>query len=263
MKKVFSVFGLLSRNTIYKIFTVFVVLGAVESVWFWKKMKEQLALQNQLELAGVGGGSLEYLVNSSHLFGWYTLAFVLITVFLAFSTCNWGSVQGYTLKRLRVSEWEIFWIQSVYNFLCYVLLMGVQLGFLFVIGYFYRMQYADTTNQTMFLAFYRNAFMHSILPLEEWPRLLINLLMYGGMAVTAASVPYFQRNKKFGWEAIVVMGILAVGFEAELGSAVPYVLALIVVSLTVHVIPRVYLLCLEPIRANWIDYVATQENMKE
>lgn len=262
MKKVISVFELFVRNTVYKIFMIFVALGVVEIVRFWTRMQEQIALQESQE-GMVGGGSLEFIVNSSSQYGCYTAAFVLITAILGFSTCNFGSVQSYILKRLRISEWELFWIQSVYNVLCYVLLMGVQLGFLLVMGYLYMTHNDDVTNQTLFLAFYRNAFMHSILPMEEWSRLVVNLLMYGGMAVTVASVPYFQRNRKVIWEAVVVMGILAVGFEAELGSAVPYSLALIVVSITVLSIRRVYLHFVESIKVNWINYVADQENMKE
>ena len=245
MKKVLSVFELLTRNTIYKILFVFVALGGVELLMFWNRLKEQLDLQNQYGYGEVGGSSFEYIVNSSHQFGWYTAAFVAVTVILGLSTCNFGSRQGYTLKRLRVSEREVFWIQSVSNFLCYVLLLGVQLGILLIMGCLYIKYMGTATNQTMFLAFYRNAFMHSILPMEEWPRMIINLCMYGSMAVTAATVPYFQRNKKFGWEAVVVTGILAVGFEAELGSYVPYSLLLILVSLTMLSVRRVYILSME------------------
>lgn len=262
MKKIISILELLTRNTIYKIVMVFAVLGVVEIFNFWNKMQEQIALQNQQE-GFVGGGSLELIVDSSSQFGWYTIAFVLVSAILAFSTCNFGSMQSYTLKRLRVSEWELFWMQSVYNFLCYVLLMGVQLVLLLIMGYLYVKHADDATNQTLFLAFYRNAFMHSILPMEEWARLFVNLLMYGGMAITAATVPYFQRNKKLIWEAVVVMGILAVGFEAELGSYVPYSLALIVVSLTILAIRRVYLHCEKTIRESWVGNVTTQENIIE
>ena len=240
MKKIISVFELLERNTIYKMFMVFTTLGVVEIAFFWNSMQEQIVLQNSQQ-EGALGGSLELIVTSSYQYGWYTVAFVLLTMILVFSTCNFGSVQSYTLKRLRISEWKLFWMQSIYNFLCYVLLIGVQLGFLLVMGYLYTNHNEDATNQTLFLAFYRNAFMHSILPMEEWSRLIINIFMYGGMAVTAATVPYFQRNRKLIWEAVVVMGILAVGFAAELGSYVPYSLALIVVSLTILAVRRVYL----------------------
>ena len=263
MKKVLSVFELLVRNTIYKVLMVLVAAGVVEIVSFWNRMLEQLALQSQPAGAGVGGNSLELIVESSNQYGWYTVTFVLITAILGFSTCNFGSVQSYTLKRLRVSEWELFWIQSIYNFLCYVLLMGVQLGFLLIMGYLYVTHNMDATNQTLFLAFYRNDFMHSILPMEEWLRLFINFILYAGMAVTAASVPYFSRNKKIIWEAVAVMGILAVGFEAELGDHVPYSLALIVVSVAILAVRRVYLHCMEPIRVSWVDNVVTQEKINQ
>ena len=248
MKRVVSVFELLIRNTIYKILLVFLVLGGVEVFNFGNQLQEQFALQNPPDATGVGGGSLELIIQSSNQFGWYTVAFVAVTLILGFSTCNFGSVQGYTLKRLRISEWEVFWIQSIYNFLCYVLLVGMQLGLLLVMGYLYMTQEETATNQTLFLAFYRNPFMHSILPMEEWSRTLINLCMHVSVSVAVATVPYFQRNKKFGWEAVVVTGILAVGFEAELGSAVPYSLALIMVSLTVLAIRRVYLHSVERVK---------------
>ena len=82
MKKIISVFELLIRNTIYKILFVFVALGGVELLMFWNRLKEQLDLQNYSETHGIGGSSLEYIVNNSHQFGWYTLAFVTVTLIL-------------------------------------------------------------------------------------------------------------------------------------------------------------------------------------
>ena len=235
MKKGVSVFALLARNTIYRILAVFVVMGTVEIFSFWKKMQESLHSE----------GSFEQVIERSNQFGWYTIAFLTISLILGISTCNFGSMQGYTIKRLRMSEWKIFWIQSSYNLMCYILLMGVQLGLFLGMGQLYAAFHADVTSQTLFLAFYRHDFMHSILPMEEWARWGLNLLMYGGMGIAIASVPYFQRKRKFGWEAVVVAGILAVGFENELGSPVPYCLTVTILGLAILAASRVYLLVTE------------------
>lgn len=244
MGKIVSVFELLARNTIYKILLIFTALGIAEIWQFINRLQEQLALQNKADVSGAGG-SLELVIESSGQYGWYTIAFILISVILGFSTCNFGSVSGYTLKRLRISEWEIFLVQSAYNLMCYIMLMGVQLGLLLVMGHLYMTQADDVSSQTIFLAFYRHDFMHSILPMEEWMRYLTNLLMLGGVSVTVAGVPYFQRNGKFCWEAVVTVGIMAVGFEAGLGDVVPYTLTLIILGLSVFVASRVKICYME------------------
>ena len=51
---------------------------------------------------------------------------------------------------------------------------------------------AILSNQTVFLAFYRNKFMHSLLPMEDiygWCTLIFFILMTGGLAA------YFARSQ--------------------------------------------------------------------
>lgn len=238
MKKVLSVFELLTRNTIYQILLVLVAMGAMEIYRFSVKMQELLNLGMQADYRA--GYSLEQIVELSDIDGWFGLAFVFVTVILCLNTCNLGSVQSYTIKRLQLTETQIFWIQSVYNAMCFILLWGVQLFLLLGMSYLFLVQEVETTNQTVFLAFYRNDFMHSILPMEEGMRWLANICMILSISVATAAVPFLQRRGKFAIEAVIVAGILIVGFSKELGDVTVYIMMFIAMNIALIAGSRVY-----------------------
>ena len=93
----------------------------------------------------------------------------------------------------------------------------------------YVAQSEHVTNQTVFLAFYRNDFMHSILPLEGAMRWITNILILLGCGMSAAVFTYLQRRGKVAWSLFVVVACVLVGFVQELGELLALVTAFIVV----------------------------------
>ena len=85
------------------------------------------------------------------------------------------------------------------------------------------------TNQTMFLAFYRSTFMHSILPLEDAPGWIILTLIAVTGAVATAEFTRLQRGGKFGFELLVLVAAVLVYMPRELGYDISFILVVIVI----------------------------------
>lgn len=211
MKKYLSVFEMIARSSLYRVLAVLFTMVAAELAFFWMYVKNP----------GENGLlHLELIVDNSHYLIILQLAYVLVTVFLAMTGCNIGSMQVYTLQRLRITEKAYFVLQSIYNIFCYVLLWGTQLAvLLFSANYFSK--YNDSpyfSNQTIFIAFHRNNLMHSILPMENWICWMILIFILIGSGIAAADFGWKQRRGKIGWILIFVVASAAICFPKGLSS---------------------------------------------
>lgn len=238
MKKYISILELFARNTIYKVLLVLLAMGVTQFAMFRKAMLEWIPMDYyDLDFQAIEHYTLEYMVDRSNSHIFMGIAFVLITAILCWNGCNIGSKSNYTLQRLQVKEKTIFIMQSIYNSFCYVLLLGAQIVVFLLQAGVYVTQSEHVTNQTVFLAFYRNDFMHSILPLEGAMRWITNILILLGCGMSAAVFTYLQRRGKVAWSLFVVVACVLVGFVQELGELLALVTAFIVaviVALTAY-----------------------------
>ncbi len=232
MKKYLSIFELFARNTIYKILFVLVLMAAVQTGLFYKSMHAWIPVDlYDVDFQAIEHYSLEWMVDESKLL-WFTgVAFVCITAILCRNCCNVGSKSSYTIRRLQVTEKCIFVMQSLYNIACYLLLSGVQTVVLFGLGNYYVQTAGSVTNQTLFLAFYRNEFMHSMLPLEGTAHWIMNMLIIVSCGISAAVFTYLTRRGKVAWSLLVVVACVVLGYVQELGSQMNMVTAILTVSI--------------------------------
>ena len=115
-----------------------------------------------------------------------------------------------------------------FQLFCYVLLLGAQIAVFVIQSSLYAAESGHVTNQTVFLAFYRNDFMHSVLPLEGIVRWITNILILLGCGGSVAIFTYLQRRGKAAWSLFVVVACILVGFIEELGELLDLVMAIIV-----------------------------------
>ena len=219
MKKYGSVFALFTRNTFYKILFIMGVMTGVELFWFHQRLMWITPYEAwEAGLMPAEEYSLEWLIDRSNGYGWFCIGFTLVTVVLCWNLCNFGSKSSYTLWRMRITEKKILFMQSTYNVLCYILLFAVQMGIFLIQYHMYCGYIKNVTNQTLFLAFYRNAFMHSILPLEDSFRWVLNFIIVLSCSIGAALFSYIQRRGKMAWSMLVMLACILLGFERELGD---------------------------------------------
>ena len=229
MKKYISIFELFARNTIYKILLVLIAMGITQVAMFRKVMYEWIPMDYyNLDFQAIEHYTLEYMVDQSKSVIFMAIAFVLITVILCLNGCNMGSKSSYTLWRLQVTEKKIFTMQSIYNSLCYMLLFGFQIVVFFIQSSMYTENAEYVTNQTVFLAFYRNDFMHSVLPLEGTMRWIASVLMVLGCGVATTVFTYQQRRGKVAWSLFLVVACILVGFKEGLGEQIALLIAMII-----------------------------------
>ena len=237
MKKYLSVFGLYARSSIYRALGVLLVMGVAEAGLFMAKLNAALADYNNPQSVNEFGRGPEMLhfeeiLEGCHIPLCFTVAFILVTIFLCLPGTEFQSKAGYTLRRLSISERSVLLVQWMYNMAVYIILLAVQLLICFSLSFVYMREVPAELigNQTVFLAFYRSEFMHALLPLSEAGMWFRNIFLVIGLGFAAAEFSYNQRRKGYGI-AIIALGIFAiVSFRTEMGSIGGFFFSMIVVA---------------------------------
>lgn len=224
MKRYISVFEMIIRSSIYKVIGILALLSMVELGTFFIAFQQPLASIQP---------NLEELIDQSHFVYMFGIAYLLMTVALVLPGTNIGSMQGYTLQRLRIKEKKVFLLQCIYNVLCYVLLWATQLGVLLVASSYYMAHKTDAvlTNQTVFIAFHRNEFMHSILPMQDVVNWLLLVGIIIGTGCFAADFTRMQRRGKVAWILIFFVATACISFPRAIDEEpVLFIIAMLIWS---------------------------------
>lgn len=228
MKKHLSVLGLFIRSSILPVLGILLLMGVVEFMFFHMELQSALTAYD----AGIGAGfpQLERMLAKSAAYVYFALAFVLITILLCLPGCEFRAKTGYTLCRLSISEKSVFLWQFVCNTLMYVLLAAVQTVIAYGLCQYYMASApaALTSNQTVFLAFWRSEFLHTLLPLTDITLWIRNILLALSLGLATALFPYKQRQKLFSGSAIALVSFTIVFFERGIGDIGHTVIAAII-----------------------------------
>lgn len=207
MKKYLSVLLLLAQHTLYPILGVLLGMVGVETVLFYFMLRK-------------GPVNLEQAFSQSGIVFVFGTAYLIILVLLYLTGCEFGGKQSYTLRRLSVCERSVFLWQGAYNSICLLLLWAVQVAMALALCnvYLSMTTSAFTSGQTVFLAFYRSPFLHSLLPLADVSRYVRNLCSILALGFTGAGLSFRQRRGKKGFAAILVAIVTLVCFQRDLGN---------------------------------------------
>ena len=117
----------------------------------------------------------------------------------------------YTLRRLRVDERTLTLCWGGHNALCLLVFWGAQAAWALFLCRFAMAHAAQTpfNDMSLFLAFFRNGFLHSLLPLQEYSRAIRNGIFLLCLGLTAACFSYQQRHGRRGF-AILPLSVLTV-----------------------------------------------------
>jgi hypothetical protein len=216
MRKHLSIFMLIARSTIYKVLGIFIIMTAAEISLFYYVLNKNTVVG----AVGQSSISLESLVVQSRISWVFAIAFILVSILLCLTGCEFKSKQGYTLRRLSVTERNIYLWQALYNTCCYFFLWIIQLFVALVLCKLYlaRFDMSTLSNQAIFLAFYRNSFLHSLLPLDEISRFVRNVALIIGLGTSSACFPFRQRRGKIGVDFIVLVSMGIVFFVRSMGG---------------------------------------------
>jgi hypothetical protein len=192
MRKYLSVFGLYARSTLIKAILVIIGTCGIQALLLWLRYRK---------LSGEGACLIEECVMNSGVQIVLLLAFLLLTALL----CIPGAAGGtrYTLERLRVSEKTAFALHAVTAMFTYFMLWAAQVCLFYAFAvWFARTASPAAGEQAIFLAFYRNDLMHSLLPLQTAELWVRNVLFVVVMGLVAAETPLLARKKRYSYTVL-------------------------------------------------------------
>lgn len=211
MKRYLSVFMLWARQCVYKLLLILLVMAAAEAALFYFTLERYFSQEFY---------SLETVLAGSHISVACAVGFLLLCALLCFTGCEFGARPGYTLSRLSVTKWGAFLCQLTHNTLCFLVFWAAQLGV--VLGlcalYKYLAPAESYGAQTVFVAFYRDEFLHSLLPLEEGSRYVRNALLALALGASTALFSKKQRCGKKGILAVFMAVVTVIWFRDGMGS---------------------------------------------
>jgi hypothetical protein len=206
MKKHLSVLMLFARSTIWKLFALLLLTAGAEVLLFCSLLPGAASPE-----AAAGGKGMALV---------FAAAFVLLSAMLCLTGCDFGGKLGDTLGRLRISERAVYFWQSAYNLCCYFILWGFQTALSFGLCEWYmaKADPAAVSGQSVFLAFYADGFLHSLLPLDEASRWVRNGCMLLSLGFSSAAAPLMQRRGKLAFSMLASAATALFVFTNPLGN---------------------------------------------
>ena len=212
MKKFVSVFGLFGKMSFCKIILWIVILSVLQfSLYF-------VSLNGTLSADINDAPILEETFTS-----FYSISFLVclcIVCKLLISPSNHSEKTAYTVQRLQINDKAFFYIQTVYNAFMLSILFFVQILLLFIMCkyYIYKAPSALVSDMSLFLAFYRVDFLHSILPLDDTSMVVGNLSIIIGLSFSCALFSFKSRHGKFSYSIIWLLAVVCLSFTRSMGN---------------------------------------------
>lgn len=193
MKQHMTMLGFYVKNSFYKVLGVLLLMAAVEGTLFYFIGQWMINQQLAGELRVV---TLELIVEKARWKLVFIIVFTLVYFLLLYSGKAKGSHPEYTLYRLNLTPRSVFLWQVVYCIGCFFLVWVVQAAVAAGLGIYFVETAAPSlvTNQSLFLAFYRNNFLHSLIPLENVYGWIINLLFIIMLGILTAYEAGYARK---------------------------------------------------------------------
>ena len=188
-------------------------------------------------LAPAGGGLEARVAGSAGALA-AGLGLVGLSAALALPLSNlFGTNPGLTLRRLRVSVRTAVLLIAVFDAACFFLFWAAHAVALFLLA-------GGAGPAASGLAFLREGFLHSLLPVADPPRLARNLLLCLALGIAAARFSDVQRNGGKPVALGILLCVTIVFFPQEMGSwetdLCIGILALLVAA------TQIYALCVPP-----------------
>ena len=207
-----SLWALCARCSLYKILLVLAGMASAEFVSF------ELVCRNRREMTG--NAALlppEKMMDECLLQPIFLCAFGLVYFILLWTESEHrGTRSSYTLLRLRVTQRRQFAVRTVYNALCLMLIFSVQTALAAALCARYAKGLPEelVSPQLLFLTFYRNRFLHSLLPMAEIGKWVRNFLLLTAFGMEAALGLQGRNYLASVWLCILSAGL----FAADIGG---------------------------------------------
>ncbi len=225
-----SVFALLIRNSFYKVLLVLILSLMAAGLGFYK-----LFWGNDSEIVFL---SAEQMIDKLGAMPCFVMAFIVILLILGITESKLNQKSGNTIQRLRIDIKRFFVIETIYNVFIFTLLYAVWICAMIIMMKIYSCRYAVAGGlltpaenaQQLFMAFYRNEFLHNLMPMAEIGKWIRNILVIVAFAMQAA-----EKDKKNYvadiWMSIYLIWILMSDIGINLTDMFADIIALILIAI--------------------------------
>ncbi len=233
MRKHLSVFSFFARCSLLKVLVILFAGGLIQRALVYFAVANY---PQTLEFAP------EIVLGRAFIPVVFIIEFILIYVILSLTGNGLGSKAGYTVSRLQITEEQFFVLQAVYNFLIFLLvwLYEAYISYRLMDIYSLLIPAQAYFPKDVFLAYYRNEFLHSIIPLKAIHLWVRNLILCAALGVASAQFSFKQRQGKFSFFALAmpVFAVLFFAPELENWANSVVVITVSVVVILCHLIER-------------------------
>lgn len=173
-----------------------------------------------------GESTLDNLVQAGRLHWVFACGLVLLCAALVLPGAEQNAKTGYTLRRLPVEERTLTTLWGVQNTLLLLFYWASQTAlFLALAQWFLQNAPAGTvTAQTLVLACYKSPYLHSLLPMADWPVLVRNLAGLAMLGMSTAAVPHHWRHGRKALSALPLTLAAAMAFPVWPDNLIPTLL---------------------------------------
>jgi len=183
-------------------------------------------LMTAAELALFSGVNTGYEVNFgdelqlAHLPKLFALAVAVMALFIVLQGGQFGAGKtGYTLRRLPMGEWSITILWALIYLASFVVIWAVQLTLVFVCWRLYcGVNAMPAPDLELFVEFYAEPFLHSLLPLADVTRWLRMIFWLPSLSFSLAAFGFCHRRGKFRLEPLVLLAVGLGMMSSQMGS---------------------------------------------
>lgn len=200
MKKYLSVFYLTARESMQKILVLWLFSAAVQTAALGISLKITDGFLNVADFT-----------SKSFIPVIFSITLILTAVLLSKTGMQFNSKTGYTLRRLRIKEKRVFYIQTVYNFLMILCLLIFEVLLIFVLIKTFKGMHPEEglSVQTEFKTFYNDLFIQNLFAGRDILRIARNIITVLSLSVNLSAFSFlFRRNSK--WIGALLMTALSV-----------------------------------------------------
>lgn len=216
MKKHLSVFALMIRQSAVKMAVLVAVSLSAQLAAFLFTFKSALSKAEFGEIML----PLESIIEKSKIKLIFGASFLILVLILCLVCRSSSSKAVYTLRRLSVSRKSVvLWQTAAGVFYCFILL-SAQIAAVIAFSAVY-VKYAPKealSSQTVFLAFYKNSFLHALLPLEFYSVYLRNAVLIICISISTAVFCAYSQVGKISMQVFFITPLTVLCFCAALAQ---------------------------------------------
>ena len=213
MKRYISVLALDVKNTIWKVLGIMMFMSVVQLGYFYLFLQKEVERWKEAEMPWGRRGtvtSFDWVITNSYISIFFIISAVLLWAVLIWGCSEHGKVRSkFTWHRLRMDRRNVFAVWAGYRvFLMMVMLVWQILLLVVMDGMYQEIWASGYAPQSLFLACYRNSFVHALIPLSDsfyMVRLVLCVLFWG---IGTAYVGYMGFAAHRDGCTIVIAGML-------------------------------------------------------